>query len=150
MSMMTVREILDCEITEGVYKMALEHLYQDIEHFTASSFYTKDENKPLVESLCATFTALYELSDPIKQNEKLDCDISKSWEVYIAGKNNGYHQAFQDVMDIADKVKLWYSEKIFIPPTGELGEPVERYSAAGARTACDAIKLEIKALEVKE
>lgn len=59
---MNEKEVFEREIPNGIYQLALEHLYQSIEHFTASSFYTKNENKLLVESLCAAFSALYEMA----------------------------------------------------------------------------------------
>jgi hypothetical protein len=58
MKIYTVYEVLDAIIPNGECGQSLQHLYQDIEHFTAASFYTKDENKPLVESLCLAFSIL--------------------------------------------------------------------------------------------
>jgi hypothetical protein len=51
----TLDEILACEIPEGKYKLGLKQIKDDIDLFSESHSYFKPGNKPLVDSLCASF-----------------------------------------------------------------------------------------------
>jgi len=60
---MTIEEILNCEISGGIYKLALDHLRESILHFDSSSFYEKHENDFLVASLVVSFSDIYKIAN---------------------------------------------------------------------------------------
>jgi len=55
--MMTVEKILRCEIPKGPHKLAMEHIWNELSESNAIS-----EFGAYQESLCAAFSALYELA----------------------------------------------------------------------------------------
>lgn len=61
-----------------------------------------------------------------------------------------YNQAINEALTIVDEVEKHYSVKIFKEPTGGKKEPIDRYSAKGARIACSIIKENILKLKNKK
>jgi len=117
---MNIDQVLAAEIPEGPYKLAMEKIYQDAEHFSAASFYTPAEHVGLVASLCAAFEALYELT-----SEKVLCLIDG--ELYVRHddidqvllrefKEKGRAEAIKEVLAILENLPVtdvfgdkWYS-----------------------------------------
>jgi hypothetical protein len=101
MKIYTVDEIMDASIPSGECKHVLQHLYQDIEHFTASSFYTKEENKPLVGSLCLAFSVLmaYAKGELVEKAEVLGVVEEMKNDVKLEDHPGLVHAEYSDSYD---------------------------------------------------
>ena len=89
---MTINEILACKIPEGIYYFALDKLREHIDSDKCHEIYLDEK---VYESICKSFSALYELAKEPNGAFRLISDP-------LRFEKAGYYLAIQNVLNVVD------------------------------------------------